>query len=148
MCNKKIVSNSSMFEPKKNCMKWYNLLFSITLGFVVPYSSYHCTHQRIFIMHSYVHIMFYFCMCQNFVCHTMCVASVPSHHQPAKWSSVMLPPSIILRKSIMSLLLISLPAPADLPSHITIRTVDQPREEALCLCHWSVCLRLLIHSCT
>ncbi len=54
----KIVSNSSIFQSKKKCMKWYNLLFSITLGFVIPNSSNHCTRQRIFIMYSYICIMF------------------------------------------------------------------------------------------
>jgi hypothetical protein len=47
---------------KKNCIKWHNLLFSITLGFVIPNSSNHCTCQCIFIMYSYVRVMFYFCM--------------------------------------------------------------------------------------
>jgi hypothetical protein len=54
--------------------------FSITLGFVSPNSSNHCTCQCIFIMYSYVCIMFYFCMRQIFFCHTKHVASVPSHH--------------------------------------------------------------------
>ncbi len=54
--------------------------FSIILGFVIPNSANHCTRQRIFIMYSYVFIMFYFFVRQNFVCHTKQVASVPSHH--------------------------------------------------------------------
>ncbi len=124
-------------------MRWYSLLISIILGFVIPNSSNHCTCQCMFIMYSYVCIMIYFCMRQNFVCHTKQVASVPSHHQPAEGSSVMSPTLIIPRKSIMSLLLISLPAHADSPSHISSQTLDQPREEALCLCHWSVHPRLL-----
>ncbi len=120
---------------KKNCMRWYSLLFSIILGFLIPNSSNHCTRQRIFIMYSYVFIMFYVCVHQNFVCHTKQEASVPSHHRPAKGSSVVLPPSIIPRKSIVSLLSISPPAHADSPLHITSQTVNQRREEALCLCH-------------
>ncbi len=75
---------------------------------------------------------------QNFVCHTKGVASVPSHHQPAKGSSIVLPPSIIPRKSTVLPPLISPPAHADLPSHVSSRTIDQPREEASCLCHQSV----------
>jgi hypothetical protein len=39
--------------------------FSITLGFVLPNSSNHCTRHCIFIMYSYVCIMFYFCMCDS-----------------------------------------------------------------------------------
>jgi hypothetical protein len=35
---------------------------SIILGFVIPNSSNHCTRQCIFIMYSYVCLMFYFCM--------------------------------------------------------------------------------------
>jgi hypothetical protein len=112
--------------------------FFIILGFVIPKSSNHCTCQRIFNMYSYVCIMFYFCMRQNFFCHTKQVASVPSHHWPAEGTSVVLPPSIIPRKSIMSPPLISPPVHADSPSHISSQTVDQPREEALCLCRWSV----------
>jgi hypothetical protein len=42
--------------------KMIQFTFSITLGFVIPISSNHCTHQCIFIMYSYVRIMFYFCM--------------------------------------------------------------------------------------
>ncbi len=128
---------------KKIYMRWYSLLFSIILGFVIPISSNHCTCQRIFIMYSYVCIMFYFCVHQNFVCHTKQVASVPSHHRPAKGSTIMLPPSIIPRKSIVSPPLISLPTHADLPSHVSSRTVNHPKEEASCLCHWSVHLCLL-----
>ncbi len=124
-------------------MRWYSLLFSIILGFVIENSSNHCTHQHIFIMYSYVCIMFYFCVHQNFVCHTKQVASVPSHHRPAKGSSIVLPLSIIPRKSIVLPLWISLPAHADLPSHVTSWTIDQPREEALCLCHQSVHPHLL-----
>ncbi len=106
--------------------------------YVIPNSPNHCTCQRIFIMYSYVWIMLYFCMRQNFVYHTKRVASVPSHHWPAKWSSVLSPPSIIPRKSIVSLPSISPPAHADLPSHIISQTVDQPKKEAPCLCRWSV----------
>jgi hypothetical protein len=89
-------------------------------------------------MYSYICIMFYFCVCHNFVCHTKGVASVPSHHQPAEGSSVVSPPSIIPRKSIMLPPLINLPTHADLPLHISSQTVNQPREEALCLCRCSV----------
>ena len=123
-------------------MRWYSLLFSIILGFIIPNSSNHCTCQRIFIMYSNICIMFYFCVHQNFVCHTKQVASVPSHHQPAKWSSVVSPPLILPRKSIVLPPSISLPVHADLLSHITSRTVDQPRE-VLCLCRWSVHLHPL-----
>ncbi len=126
------------FTKKMNCMRWYSLLFSIIFHSVKPNSSNHCNRQRIIIMYSYVCIMFYFCMRQNFVCHTKQVVSVPSHHRPAKWSSVVSPPSILPRKSIMSPPLISLPVHADLPSHVTSWTVDQPREEAPCLCRRSV----------
>ncbi len=122
----------------KNCMRWYSLLFSIIYGFVIPNSSSHCTCRRIYIMYSYICIMFYFCVCQNFVCHTKQVTSVPSHHQPAKGSSVVLPPSIIPRKSIVLPPLISPPAHADLPLHVSSQTVNQPREEALYLFHQSV----------
>ncbi len=153
-------------------MRWYSLLFSIKFRSVIPNSSSHCNHQSIIIMYSYICIMFYFCVHQNFVCHTKRVASVPSHHQPAKWSSVVSPPSILPRKSIMLPPLISPPAHADLPSHVTSQTVDQPREEvpclrrrsvypcllevalccrrqsywrkALCCCRWSVCPCTLI----
>ncbi len=112
--------------------------FSIILGFVIPNSSNHCTCQRIFIMYSYICIMFYFCVRQNFVCHTKQVVSVPSHHRPAKGSSVVLPPLIIPRKSIMLPPLVSPPTHADLPLHVSSQNIDQPREEASCLCHWSV----------
>ncbi len=64
MCNKKLYQTPLSLSQKK-CIKWYNLLFSITLDFVIPNSSNHCTLQRIFIMYSYVHIMFYFCMCDG-----------------------------------------------------------------------------------
>jgi hypothetical protein len=40
----------------------FSLIFSITLGFVLPNSSNHCTCQRIFFKYSYVRVMFYFCM--------------------------------------------------------------------------------------
>ncbi len=143
MCNKILYQTVLCLSQEKNCMKWYSLLFSIILGFVIPNSSNHCTCQNIFIMYSYVCIMFYFCMHQNFVCHTKQVASVPSHHRPAKGSSVVLPPLIIPRKSIVLLLPISLPAHADLPLHVSSQTVNQPREEASCLCHRSVHLHLL-----
>ncbi len=138
MCNKILYQTILCLSKKNSCMKWYSLLFSIILGFVVPNSSNHCTCQRIFIMYSFVCIMFHFCVRQNFVCHTKQVASVPSHHWPAKWSIVVLPPLIIPRKSIVLLLSISLPTPTDLLLHITSRTVDQPREEASCLCRQSV----------
>ncbi len=117
--------------------------FFIILGFVIPNSSNHCTCQRIFIMYSYVCIMFYICVRQNFVCHTKQVASVPSHHRPAKGSSVVLPPSIIPRKNIVVPPSISLPAHADSLSHVSSQTINQPREEALCLCCRSVHLRPL-----
>ncbi len=119
-------------------MRWYSLLCSIIFCSVMPNSSNHCNRQRIIIMYSYVCILFYFCMHQNFVCHTKQVASVPSHHRPAKWSSVVSPPSILPRKSIVSPPSISPPAHADLPLHVTSQTVDQPREESPCLCHQSV----------
>ncbi len=138
MCNKILYQTIFCLSQKNHCMRWYNLLFSILLGFVIPNSSNHCTRQCTFIMYSYVCIMFNFWVHQNFVCHTKQVASVPSHHWPAKGSSVVLPPLIIPRKSILLLPSISLPMHADSPSHISSRTVDQPREEALCLCHRSV----------
>jgi hypothetical protein len=47
---------------------------------VKPNSSNHCNRQCIIIMYSYICIMFYFCVRQNFVRHTKQVASVPSHH--------------------------------------------------------------------
>ncbi len=70
-------------------MRWYSLLFSIIFRSVIPNSSNHCNCRCIIIMYSYLCIMFYFCVRQNFVCHTKQVASVPSHHQPAKWSTPM-----------------------------------------------------------
>ncbi len=151
-------------------MRWYSLLFSIIFRSVKPNSSNHCNRQRIIIMYSYVCIMFYFCVHQNFVCHTKRVVSVPSHHRPAKWSSVVSPPSILPRKSIVLPPSISLPAHADLPLHITSQTIDQPREEAPCfhcrsvhpclievaLCcrhqsYWEIalcCRRQSVHPCT
>jgi hypothetical protein len=48
-----------------------------------------------------------------------------------------LPPLIIPRKSILLPPLISLPVHADLPSHVSSRTVNQPREEMPCLCRQS-----------
>ncbi len=119
-------------------MRWYSLLFSIIFRSVKPNSSNHCNHQRIIIMYSYVCIMFYFCMRQNFVCHSKQVVSVPSHYRPAKWSSIVSPPLIFTRKSIALLPLISPPVHADLPLHVTSRTVYQPREKAPCLRRWSV----------
>jgi hypothetical protein len=120
-------------------MRWYSLLFSITLRSVKPNSSNHCNCQCIvIIMYSYICIMFYFCMCQNFVCHTKQVGSILSHHQPAEWSSVVSPPLILPRKSIVSPPSISPPVHADLPLHVTSQTANQPREEAPCLCRWSV----------
>ncbi len=125
-------------------MRQYSLLFSIIFRPVKPDCSNHFYHQRIvIIMYSYVCIMFYFCVRQNFVCHTKQVASVPSHHWPAKWSSIVSPPSILPRKSIVLLLLISLPVHADSPSHVISRTINQPREEAPCLNRQSVHLRQL-----
>ncbi len=115
---------SFVWVGEKNCMRWYSLLFSIILGFVIPNSSNHCTRQCMFIMYSYVCIMFYFCVHQNFVCQTKHVASVPSHHQPAKGSSIVLLPSIIPRKSIVLPPLISPPAHADWPLHISSRGVQ------------------------
>ncbi len=114
--------------------------FTVSIIFcsVIPNSSNHCNCQHIIIMYSYGWIMFYFCMRQNFVCHAKQVVSVSSHHWPAKWSSIMSPPLILPRKSILLPPLISLPAHADSPLHVTSRTVDQPREEALCLRHRSV----------
>ncbi len=65
MCKKTLYQAPLSLSRKKNCIKWYNLLFSITLGFVIPNSSNHCTCQRIFIIYSYIRIMFYFCMCDG-----------------------------------------------------------------------------------
>ncbi len=124
-------------------MRWYSLLFSIIFHSVIPNSSNHCNRQHIIIMYSYVCVMFYFCVCQNFVCHTKQVTSVPSHHWPAKWSSIVSPPLILPRKSIVLLPSISPPVHADLPSHVTSWTIDQPREEVPCLRRWSVHLCLL-----
>ncbi len=126
------------------CMRWYSLLFSIIFHSVKPNSSNHCNCQCIvIIMYSYVCITFYFCEHQNFVCHTKQVASVPSHHWPAEWGSIVSPLLILPRKTIVSPPLISPPVHADLPSHVTSQTVDQPREEAPCLCRQSVHLRPL-----
>ncbi len=119
-------------------MRWYSLLFSIIFRSVIPNSSNHCNRQRIIIMYSYVCIMFYFCVHQNFICHTKQVASVPSNHWPAKWRSVVSPPSILPRKSIVLPPSISPPVHADLPLQVTSWTADQPREEAPCLHRWSV----------
>ena len=94
-------------------MRWYTLLFSIIFRSVLPNSSNHCNRQFIIIMYSYICIMFCFCVRQNFVCHTKRVASVPSHHRPAKWSSVMSLPSILPRKSIVLPPSISPPMHAD-----------------------------------
>jgi hypothetical protein len=132
MCNKILYQTVLCLSQKKKMYEMTQFTFSIILGFVIPNSSNHFTHQRTFIMYSYVCIMFYFCVHQNFVCHTKRVASVPSHHRPAKGSSIVLPPSIIPRKSIVSPPSISPPAHADLPLHVRCRTVNQPREEALC----------------
>jgi hypothetical protein len=128
MCNKILYQTVLCLSRKKKCMRC----------FVIPNSSNHCTRQRIFIMYSYVCIMFYICVHQNFVCHTKQVASVPSHHRPAEGSSIVLPPLIIPRKSILLLPSISPPAHADSPLHKSSQTVDQPREEASCLCRRSV----------
>ncbi len=102
-------------------------------------------------MFSYVCIMFYFYTRQNIVCHTMQVASVPSHHQPAKWSSIVSPLLILPRKSMVLPPSISPPAPTDLPLHINSQTVNQLQEEAPCFCRWSVhpCLLevALCHRC-
>ncbi len=124
-------------------MRWYSLLLSIIFHSVIPNSSNHCNCQYIFIMYSYVCIMFYFCVRQNFVCHTNRVTSVLSHHCPAEWSSVVSLPLILPRKSIVSPPWMSPPAHADSPLHITSRTVDQPREDAPCLRRQSVNLRPL-----
>jgi hypothetical protein len=62
VCKKKFYQTPLFLRRKKVCIKWYNLLFSITLGFVIPNSSNYSTRQRIFIMYSYVRIMFYFYM--------------------------------------------------------------------------------------
>ena len=120
-------------------MRWYSLLFSIIFHSVKPNSSNHCDCQRIvIIIYYYVCIMFYFCMRQNFVCHTKQVASIPSHHWPAKGSSVVSPPLILPRKSIVLPPSISLPMHAASPLHVTSWTINQLREEAPCLCRWSV----------
>ncbi len=124
-------------------MIWYSLLFSIIFCSVIPNSFNHCNHQCISIMYFYICIMFYFWVRQNFVCHTKGVVSVPSHHQPDKWSSVVSPPLILPRKSIMSLPLISFPVHTDFPLHVSSQTIDQLIEEAPCLCHQSVHLCLL-----
>ncbi len=143
-CVTKYSIKLSFVWVKKKCMRWYSLLVSFILDFVIPNSSNHCTCQHLFIMYSYICIMFYFCMHQNFVCHTKQVASVlPSHHWPAKWSSVVSPLLIIPRKSIVLPLSISPPAHADSPSQVSSRTVNQPREEAPCLCRQSVHLHPL-----
>ncbi len=94
-------------------------------------------------MCSYVCIMLCFCVHQNFFCHTKRVASVPSHHRTAEWSSVVSPPSILPRKSIVLPPLISLPTHADSPLYVTSQTVNQPREEVPCLRRWSVHLHAL-----
>ncbi len=130
-CLTKYCIKLSFVCGKKKIMRWYSLLFSIILGFVIPNSSNHCTCQHIFIMYSYICIMFYFCVHQNFVCHTKRVASVPSHHWPAKGSSVVLLPLIIPRNSILLLPLISPPVHTDLPLHVTSQTVDQHRVSAV-----------------
>ncbi len=119
-------------------MRWYSLLFSIISRSVIPYSSNHCNCQRIIIMYSYICIMFYFCVRQIFFCHTKQVASAPSHHQTAEWSSVVSPPLILPIKSIVLPPSISLPTHADSLSHVTSQTVNQPREEAPCFRRWSV----------
>ncbi len=137
-CLTKYCIKLSFVCVKKKMYEMIQFTFSIILGFVIPISSNHCTRQRIFIMYSYVCIMFYFCVRQNFVCHTKRVASVPSHHQQAKGSSILLPPLIRPRKSIVLPPSISPPVHADLPLHITSQTVNQPREEALCLCRQSI----------
>ncbi len=151
-------------------MRWYGLLFSIIFYSIKPNSSNHCNCLCTIIMYSYVCIIFYFCVCQNFVCHTKRVVSVPSHHRPAKWSSIVPPPLILLRKSIVSLQSISPPMHTDLPLYVTSQIVDQLREEApclrcqsvhqcplevaLCCCHWSYrekalcCCRWSVRSCT
>ncbi len=74
---------------------------------------------------------------------TLPLISPPTHAR----KSVVLPPSIIPRKSIVSSLSISPPAPADLPLHLSSWTVDQPREESLRLCRWSVHMHPLVPSC-
>ncbi len=143
MCNKILYQTVLCLSRKKNCMRWYSLIFSIILGFVIPNSSNHCTCQPIFIMYSCICIMFYFCVHQNFVFHTKRVASVPSHHWPAKGSSVVLRPLIIPRKSIVLPPSISPPTHADSPLHVSSQTLNQPKEEALCLCRQSVHPHLL-----
>ena len=143
------INKNGFFTKQINCMRWYSLLFSIIFHSVKPNSSNHCNCQRIIIMYSYICIMFYFCVHQNFICHTTWVACVPSHHQPAKWSSVVSPLSILPRKSIVLPPSISPPVHADLPLHLASQTVNQPREEAPCLCCWSVhpCLLEVVLCC-
>ncbi len=109
------------------CIRWYSLLFSIIFRSVIPNSSNHCNRRCIIIMYSYVCIMFYFCVHQNFVCHTKQVASVPSHHQPAEWSSVVSLPLILQRKSIVLPPLISPPVHADLPSQFLMKQLKLSR---------------------
>jgi hypothetical protein len=80
MCNKKLYQTPLSFSRNFFVQNDTIYFFSITLGFVIPNNSNHCTCQRIFIMYSYVCIMSYFCMRQIFFCHTKHVASVTSHH--------------------------------------------------------------------
>jgi hypothetical protein len=80
MRNKKLYQTPLSLSQYKKLYNMIQFNFSITLGFVIPNSSNHCTRQCIFIMYSYVRIMYYFCMRQIFFCHTKCMATVPSHH--------------------------------------------------------------------
>ncbi len=135
---------TKMFFHKKKMYEMIQFTVFYKYHSVKSNSSNHCNRQRIvIIMYSYVCIMFYFCVRQNFVCHTKQVAIAPSHHRPAKWSSVVSPPLILPKKSIVLLPSISPPAHADLPLHVTSQTVDQPREEAPCLRRLSVHLHPL-----
>jgi hypothetical protein len=62
MCKKKLYQSPLSLSRKNKLYKMIQFTFSITLDFVIPNSSNHCTCQRIFIMYSYICIMFYFCM--------------------------------------------------------------------------------------
>jgi hypothetical protein len=69
MCNKKLYQTPPSFSWFFFCVEWYNLLFSITLDFVIPNSSNHCTCQCIFIMYSYVRIIFISACVRFFLSH-------------------------------------------------------------------------------
>jgi hypothetical protein len=62
MCNKKLYQTPLSLSQKKIESNDTIYFFSIRIGFVIPNSSNHCSCQCIFIMYSYIRIMFYFCM--------------------------------------------------------------------------------------